>query len=68
MSERVVAFSLTGKWAELDDGQQVPLTNMFDTDGEETDDPDQCDKFVAGSDATRWFVHLVSDFDRIQTS
>ena len=68
MSVRVVAFSLAGRWAELDDGVQVPLTNMFDADGEETDDPDLCDRFVAGSDATKWFVHQVADFEAIQVS
>ena len=65
---RIVAFSLTGKWAELDDGRQVPLTNMFDADGGETHDPDLCDMFVAGSDATQWFVYRVADFEAVQAN
>jgi len=65
---RVVAFSLVGMWATLDNGAQVPVTNMFDAAGQDTEDPDLCVTFVAGSDAEKWYAHRVCDFEEAKTS
>lgn len=60
---RIVAFSLAGKWASLSNGHTIPITNMFDVEQEETDDPDLCVTMVAGPDEESWFAVRVDCFD-----
>ena len=56
------------KWfsrvALLDDGTTVPITNLLDEFGDETDDPDEAVTFVAG-DGERWFSGLCADYDEV---
>lgn len=50
----VDAVNLAGRLALLSDGTSLPVTNMFDRFGEETDDPQAATAFVAGA-GTLWF-------------
>lgn len=54
------------RFAILSDGSTVPVTNLFDGDGEETNDPDQAVTFVAG-DGDRWFAGLCADYEEVRT-
>lgn len=62
MPEAIKVFS---RLALLSDGTTVPITNLFDGDGDETDDPDEAVSFVAG-DGDRWFTGLVSDYAEVE--
>lgn len=64
---RIVAYSLTGAWAETSDGDLVPITDMFDEFAERTDDPEKCDRFVCGSNETKWFACWTSSFETART-
>lgn len=52
--------------AVLSDGAAVPVTNLFDADGEETEDPDEAVTFVAG-EGGRWFTGQCADYERVPT-
>lgn len=69
MSElRVVSFDLNGRLAWLNDGRQVPITNMFDEEREDTDDPESVFSFVAGSDDICWFGCFMSEYEKALVS
>lgn len=67
-SLRIVSFSLVQRVAWASDHVQVPITNMYDVTREETDDPDLCAWFVAGSHPGGWFAVDVSGFRVAQLS
>lgn len=48
--------------ALLDDGLVVPITHLFDSEGDETDDWDCCVLFVCGGGAT-WYVAAAADYE-----
>lgn len=58
------AINRFGMVALLDDGTTVPITNLFDADGEETDDPDEAVTFVAG-EGDRWFTGECADYAEV---
>lgn len=60
----IKAFSLEGRWVVLADGEVLPLTNMLDGDGEETDDPELCTTFVCGPcQHGNWIADAVSNYE-----
>lgn len=59
-----VAIKTFSRLALLNDGTTVPITNLFDADGDETDDPDLAVSFVAG-EADRWFTGLCADYEEV---
>lgn len=66
VSERIVAFSLTGRWAETSDEQTLPITNMMHFD-HDTDDPDLCTAFVAGPMADgQWIATFVDGYEQVE--
>ncbi|MTH96410.1 hypothetical protein [Roseibium sp. RKSG952] len=52
-------------WLELEDGSHAPITNMFDCDGDETDDPEHAFSVVAQLPDGRWLTQEVipDDFE-----
>lgn len=62
----VQAINLTKRLALLSDGATVPVTNLLDADGDETQEPAQAVGFVAGEGGT-WFAGLLSDFDAVES-
>ena len=50
--------------AIMEDGQELPVTNMFDGFGEETDDVDDAVSCVAGPDADGMWVSI--DFTEME--
>jgi hypothetical protein len=50
----VASVNLSRRLAVLTDGETVPVTQMFDADGDDTDDPAQAAAFVAGRPG-KWF-------------
>lgn len=48
MSLRVVAVDFGNMSADLSDGRTLPITNLFDAEGEETKDWRETDRFVCG--------------------
>lgn len=56
----LTSVDLDQRFAQLSTGERVPVTKMFTSDNQETDDPDACAKAVAGSDATGWFSFQVT--------
>lgn len=64
MSElKIEAINRTRREALRSDGVTVPITKLYDLDGEEVSDPKDAVSFVAGSDKA-WFSGLLADFDR----
>lgn len=47
-----VVLDLTAMVVMVEDGQTIPVTNMLDADGDETDDPMEAVVVVAGPDST----------------
>jgi len=60
----VDAINAFTRFAVLNDGTTVPVTGLYDADGEETNDPDQAVTFVAG-EGDRWFSGLCSEFEEV---
>jgi hypothetical protein len=55
------AINLHRRMAVLTDGSYVPITNLIDCAGMDTDNPDEAVTFVAGAKTT-WRVGLIRDF------
>lgn len=60
----VVAVNLTQRIAVLDDGTQLPVTDLLDRDGRHTDDVEEAAAFVAGPWNGMWFGCGMGDFVR----
>ncbi|WP_310540822.1 hypothetical protein [Phenylobacterium sp.] len=60
----IASTKWTSRAALLSDGTTVPITNLLDEFGDETDDPDEAVTFVAG-DGDQWFTGLCSDYDEV---
>jgi hypothetical protein len=59
----IVAVNLEKGLAFLDDGTAVPVTNMFDSDGQDTDDFTESASFVAGpGPGGQWWTERTSDY------
>lgn len=58
----VVCLNLTRREAVLGDGRVVPVTNLFDADGDETSDPALAVSAVCG-EGLEWYAELLADFD-----
>jgi hypothetical protein len=52
------------RYALLEDGRSVPIVQLFDCDGDETNDPDEAISFVAG-EGNEWYTGLCSDFAEV---
>lgn len=59
----VEAVNLAGRIAVLTDGSSVPVTVMFDSWGDETQDAARCVTFVCGA-GDLWFSCRRDDFER----
>lgn len=59
-------LNLTRRVMEYDDGYQVPITNMLDSEGEETDDPDEAVVVVGGDDQTGWHALRMEDYEPLK--
>lgn len=46
----------------FDDGSTTPILNMYDSEGFDTYEPDECVSFVYRADG-QWITELVSNFD-----
>lgn len=58
----IEAIHLDRREALRSDGVIVPITKLYDLDGDEVSDPKDALSFVAGSDKA-WFSGLLSAFD-----
>lgn len=53
----VAAVNFHQRIAIMDDDSIIPMTNMYDDDGEECDDPDEAASAVLGPDVNgRWYT------------
>lgn len=59
---RVTAINLERRLALLDDGRTVPITNLFDASGDDTNDAAEAAGFVAGA-GREWFADSVADYE-----
>lgn len=59
----VSSANLTKRIAVLTDGRVVPVTNLFDAEGNDVTEPDDAVSFVCGEGST-WLACAVEDFDR----
>lgn len=59
----VVALHLTDRLALLADDRQVPITNLFDADGDETADPAEAVAVVCG-EGMEWYSVNLAEFDK----
>lgn len=48
---QLCSVQLVQRLAMLDDGQIIPVTQLFDDEGDETDSPAEARSFVAGPDS-----------------
>lgn len=62
----VQALNIATRLALLADGTAVPITNLFDAWGEETDEPAHAVSFVCGV-GRLWFSDLISRFETVRT-
>lgn len=61
---QIVAIHLRQRLAMLDDGQQVGITNLFDCDGDDTDNLDEAVALVAGpTSCGQWLTDSVGCFN-----
>lgn len=58
----VYAINLPRRIAALDTGGAVPIIQMFDGQGQETDDPDKAIAFYAGAEEVGFLTGAVADF------
>ena len=59
----IVAVNVERRIAILDDGTQIPVTNLLDADGDEALDPLEATAFVAGPGPQgQWFAAKFEDF------
>jgi hypothetical protein len=61
----IAAINLSNKTAVLDDGVTVLIDQMFDQDGEETDDPDLAVSAVVPLPDGRWAVVLLDEYEGV---
>jgi len=59
----VAAVNLTAGLARMSDGSTREITNMFDLDGDETDDPIAAAGCVVKDHETSWFAVDLYGFD-----
>ena len=57
----IEAINLHDRQALLTTGEVIPITELFDDEGDETDDPDEAVAFVAGRPGL-WINALVDDY------
>lgn len=62
------SINLKARFAIMDDGTVLPITTLLDSDGDETDDPEQAVVFVAGTDSWGWFQARVDSFEPVRTT
>lgn len=59
---QIAAINRSQRLALLDDDSTVPITTLFDAEGDETNDMAEATAFVAGRDRL-WFSHAFADFE-----
>lgn len=59
----VVAVNLEMRRALLSTGSVVPVTDMFDADGDETEELSEVRIFVCGEEASGWFTCDMREFE-----
>jgi hypothetical protein len=59
----VAAVNLTAGLARMSDGSMRPITNMFDIDGDDTDDPVAAMSCVVKDHEDRWLAVDLLGFD-----
>lgn len=64
---KIDAIHLEQRHALLDTGVIVPITNLLDAEGNETDSADDAISFVAGRD-NLWVAGIVADYEAAQVS
>lgn len=57
----VCYFNLTQRFVIMDDGRQIPIAALLDSDGDETSDEEEVSFLVCGSD-NGWFTICMADF------
>lgn len=62
----IQALNLAQRLALLDDGATVPITDLFDANGEDTEDLAEAVGFAAGQDR-HWFSGRISDYEGVPT-
>jgi hypothetical protein len=62
----VEAANWPARVAILTDGTTVPVTHLFDADGDETSDTSEAVSFVAG-EGDLWFSGLCADYEAVET-
>lgn len=60
----VTRVDLDARYAQLDTGERIPVTDMFDLDGQEVSDASLCRRVVAGPSADGlWFGFMCEATD-----
>lgn len=58
----ITSVDMSARVARLDTGENIPVTNMFDARGEETDDPNIARRVVAGPCADgNWYAFVTDE-------
>jgi hypothetical protein len=63
MTANVIGANLKQRAAVLSDSRVVPITNMLDEFGEETDDPSEVVSFVCFGGPGEWLVDYADNFE-----
>lgn len=60
----LTTVNLEQRLAVLDDGRSVPVTNLIDRFGDDTNDPAEAVGFVAGA-GREWFADSVAEYSDV---
>jgi hypothetical protein len=63
-----VMINLRERLCVLSNGEVIPITNMFDCTGDETDEPEEATAFVAGpTPDDKWIVDHVDAYNGVRS-
>lgn len=63
----IVVRNLGLRVAMTRSGVTVPITQMFDADGDETEDPSECVTFIGPLPNGQWYTEINADFMNVAT-
>jgi hypothetical protein len=61
---RIEAINLGRRLALTDTGEQLPITDMFDEDGDRTDNPDKVVAVIIKISESAWIVEETKWYDK----
>ena len=64
----IVAVNVAARIALASDGRECPVTNLLDSDGDETEDTEAAVTAVVHYADDKWFTILLSEYDPVKNN